>query len=144
MNGPSRMARWLPALAAILGLLGGIGGAFIGGKVANEGQEKQFQNQRIAQVQDLLIADYGKYLRTAEIVAADSTTLAEVRTDERKAADLAAFSAAEAEVHLVASPELWAAAQAVRKSFEETEQDYRTAIDAFIERANENINAVAE
>jgi hypothetical protein len=80
----SRTARWVPALAAVLGLLGGIGGAFIGGKVANEGQEKQFQNQRIAQLQDVLIADYGTYLRTAEIVAADSTTLAKARTDEKK------------------------------------------------------------
>jgi hypothetical protein len=127
-----------------LGLLGGIGGAFIGGKVANEGQEKQFQNQRIAQLQDVLIADYGTYLRTAEIVAADSTTLAKARTDEKKAADLAAFSAAEAEVHLVASAELWTAAQAVRESFETTEQSYRTAIDAFIERANQDVNSVAE
>jgi hypothetical protein len=141
-GGSSRLSRWLPAWAAVLGLVGGIGGAYIGGLVANEGQERQFRNQRIAQIQDLLVANYGRFLRTAEKVAANNTTLKEVRTEDRKAADLAEFRAAEAELHLVASRELWAAAQAVRRSLDQSEGVYRTARDAFAVRANNAINAL--
>jgi hypothetical protein len=142
MNGDSsRLIRWLPALAAALGLVGGIGGAYIGGLVANEGQETQFRNQRVAQIQDLLVGTYGRYLRTAEKVAANYTTLKEVRAEDEKAADFAAFAAAEAELHLVASRDLLAAAEAVRKSLR-SQRAYRTARDAFAVRANNVINAL--
>jgi hypothetical protein len=150
MNGESSTSiRWLPLLAATLGLLGGIAGAFIGGKVANEGQEKQFQNQRIAQLQDLLIADYGNYVRAAEVIADDSSRAKSLQTKAKIAADYAVFSAAEAEVHLIASPRLWAQAQNVRKSFDigsETEglRQYRRVRDEFIETAQQEINEVAE
>jgi hypothetical protein len=135
------MMRWLPAFAAALGLIGGIGGAYIGGKVANEGQQKQFENQRIAQIQDLLVADYGKYLRAAEVVVEDAGLPPTLRTNVKKTADLVEFSAAEAEVHLVASPELWAAAQKVRASFDKSESLYRAARDAFIQRAQQDVDA---
>jgi hypothetical protein len=134
---------WIPVLAAVVGLVGGVGGAYIGGRVANEGQQKQFENQRIAQVQDLLIANYGEFLQSAERVAADFTTAKAARTATKKAADLVEFSAAEAEIHLVGSAELWSAAQAVRESFAQSEGDYRTARDAFVERAHQDINDVA-
>jgi hypothetical protein len=144
MNGQSSIVtRWLPAMAAVAGLLGGIGGAFVGGWVANEGQQQQFRNQRLTEIQDLLIAIYGKYLRTAEVVAADNSILREVRSDDRKAADLAEFSAAEAELRLVADPELRDAARAVRTSvLRGSLSEYRTARDTFSIMANRAINAV--
>jgi hypothetical protein len=57
--------RWIPILAAIVGLVGGLGGAAIGGSIANEGQETQFRNQRIADLNNLLHETYSRYLRTA-------------------------------------------------------------------------------
>jgi hypothetical protein len=47
---------WIPVLAAVVGLIGGVGGAYVGGEVANSGQKQQFENQRTAEVQDLLIS----------------------------------------------------------------------------------------
>jgi hypothetical protein len=139
-GGSSRMAQWLPAFAAALGLLAGIGGAYIGGKVANEGQQKQFENQRIAQLQDLLISNYGDYLGASERLAADFDLPDDVRSQVKKASDLVGFSAAEAQVHLVASDELWEMAKGVRQSFDENRAAYRAARNAFIERAQKDIN----
>jgi hypothetical protein len=60
---------WIPVLAAVVGLIGGVGGAYVGGEVANKGQEQQFENQRTAELQDLLIATYARYLRDATATA---------------------------------------------------------------------------
>jgi hypothetical protein len=38
--------RWLTVLAAVLGLLGGMAGAAVGGYVANQGQEQRFEHER--------------------------------------------------------------------------------------------------
>ena len=69
------MKVWVPVLAAVLaaviGLAGGIGGAWIGGSVANEGQQKQFKNQRLAHAQDLLEAEYSNFLGAAQAVVTD-------------------------------------------------------------------------
>jgi len=62
-------SRWLPILAAALGVLGGIGGAFIGGSLANAGAEKRLEKERAAQVQDIRIDVYGTYLGTADELA---------------------------------------------------------------------------
>jgi hypothetical protein len=59
---------WIPVLAAVVGLVGGIGGAYVGGEVSNNGQEQQFENQRTAELQDLLIDAYASYLRDATTV----------------------------------------------------------------------------
>jgi CHASE1-domain containing sensor protein len=58
--------RWLPVLAAVLGLLGGIGGAAVGGYVANKGQEQRFAEQRAARIRDVRLDTYAKFLRAAE------------------------------------------------------------------------------
>ena len=34
--------RWIPVLAAVVGGLGGMGGALVGGSVANQGQEREY------------------------------------------------------------------------------------------------------
>jgi uncharacterized protein YukE len=56
-------ARWVPVLAAIVGVLGGMGGALIGGYVANEGQQQRFEDERAAHVQDLRRGTYAEYVR---------------------------------------------------------------------------------
>jgi hypothetical protein len=58
--------RWFPVLAAVLGLLGGIGGAAVGGYVANKGQEQRFKEERAARIRDVRIDAYVKFLRAAE------------------------------------------------------------------------------
>jgi hypothetical protein len=58
--------RWLPVLAAVLGLLGGIGGAAVGGYVANKGQEQQFDEERAARIRDERLDTYLRFLRLTE------------------------------------------------------------------------------
>jgi len=62
---------WIPLLAAALGLIGGVAGAYVGGEVSNKGQQQQFENQREAELQDLLIDAYARFLRdTSDLFAA--------------------------------------------------------------------------
>ena len=58
--------RWLPVLAAVLGIVGGVLGAAVGGYIANEGQEAQFKQERAERIRDLRLATYSKFLRAAE------------------------------------------------------------------------------
>jgi hypothetical protein len=59
-------SRWMPLFAAAVGDVGGVGGAYIGGVVANEGQEQQSQSERAAAIQDLRRDAYGEFLGTAQ------------------------------------------------------------------------------
>ena len=59
-------SRWMPLFAAAVGVVGGVGGAYIGGVVANEGQEQQSQSQRAAAIQDLRRDAYENFLGTAQ------------------------------------------------------------------------------
>jgi hypothetical protein len=58
--------RWLAVLAAVLGLLGGIGGAAVGGYIANKGQEQRFEEERAARIRDVRLDTYARFLRAAE------------------------------------------------------------------------------
>jgi hypothetical protein len=62
-------SRWMPLFAAAVGVLGGVGGAYIGGVVANEGQERQSQSERAAAVQDVRRDVYGDFLATVRELA---------------------------------------------------------------------------
>jgi CHASE1-domain containing sensor protein len=50
--------QWVPVVAAVLGLLGGMAGAAVGGYVANEGQEQRFEHERATQLRDLRTDTY--------------------------------------------------------------------------------------
>jgi hypothetical protein len=69
--------RWLPILAAVVGVLGGMGGAFIGGYVANEGQQQRFKEEQASQLRDLRRNAFAEYLRAVQgvISGAHSETL---------------------------------------------------------------------
>jgi hypothetical protein len=93
----------MPLLAAGLGVLGGIAGAFIGGYLANEGAESRFESERAGAEQDLRRDTYGTYLGTAqelwaEYLADDGSDAAE---DAIAAAGVRLF-VAQARVRLVA------------------------------------------
>jgi hypothetical protein len=64
----------MPLFAAGLGVLGGIGGALIGGYLANEGAERRFEQERTAQVEDLRTEAYGTFLGTSLELATDLVT----------------------------------------------------------------------
>jgi hypothetical protein len=59
-------SRWMPVFAAAVGVIGGVGGALIGGLVANEGQEQQSESERAAAIENLRVDTYGDYLGSAE------------------------------------------------------------------------------
>ena len=58
--------RWIPVVAAMLGLVGGVAGAAVGGYIANKGQEQQFRQEQAERVRDLRLAAYTRFLRAAE------------------------------------------------------------------------------
>jgi hypothetical protein len=136
---------WIPVLAAVVGLAGGVGGAYVGGEVANNGQEQQFDNQRAAQLQDLLIDTYGRFVRSAASTYA--VVLAWDKGDSTKAQLIAAQGEAEgarAEVtFLAASDDVDQAAarleEAVTHVPHVTPEMYAAERDRFLEVAAQSL-----
>jgi hypothetical protein len=120
---------WIPVLAAVVGLIGGVGGAYVGGEVSNNGQEQQFENQRLAEVQDLLIGAYGNYLR------ASSRWVLDPDSEELRAEALAAETEVE---FLAASPEVDVAAQQLFDVVEER-GNYNAEREQFIDTAGRSL-----
>jgi hypothetical protein len=82
--------RLVPVLAAMIGLLGGMGGAAIGGYVANKGEDERLKQERASEIRDLRIDTYVRFLRAAEL-----------EYNAGPATEDALTSTAEAEVSLV-------------------------------------------
>jgi hypothetical protein len=127
--------RWIPVLAATLGLVGGVAGAAVGGYVANQGQEQRLEEERAARIRELRIATYTEFLRAAE-------------TEKTAAGDTPdrVVVTAEAEVALLAgSAELRrAAAQLADVAINwdgEDESGYLAARSAFLDLAHDEIDA---
>jgi hypothetical protein len=63
-------SRWVPVLAAAVGVLGGVGGAYVGGSLGRmPGEDNRIASERRAQVQDLRTRVYGDFLRSATLIA---------------------------------------------------------------------------
>jgi hypothetical protein len=121
--------RWIPILAAALGLVGGVVGAYVGGEVSKDAQAEQFKNQRNAELQDLLIGKYGNYLRASSkwALGPDSKQL---RADAL---------AAETEVEfLAADPDVDDAAQQLFDAVDKR-GDYNAARERFIDVAGASL-----
>lgn len=89
--------RWVvPIMVAVVGLAGGLGGSYLGGRSANITQRKQFDSQREAEVQDLAIAAYSNFVRTAARIA--------FLRDEANDAERAQVFAAEAQISFLFQP----------------------------------------
>jgi CHASE1-domain containing sensor protein len=123
--------QWVPVVAAVLGLLGGMAGAAVGGYVANEGQEQRFEHERATQLRDLRTDTYVRFLRAAE---REHTRAPE--TDDR------IVRTAEAEVALVAPASVRRAAALLTENALEfsTEKDYVRLRDRFIDLAQAEID----
>jgi CHASE1-domain containing sensor protein len=127
--------RWLPVVAAILGVLGGVAGAAVGGYVANKGQEQRFEAERDSRRLDQRIDAYVGFLRAVE----------NEKTEAGRYDD-AIFITAAAEVELVArNAALQRAARRLKDEMSSYEQGnpgpYKQARREFIELANADIEA---
>jgi hypothetical protein len=119
--------RWLPVLAAVVGVLGGMGGAFVGGHVANEGQQRRFEEEQKLRIENLRRETYVNYVRDLENIFFIGNTREKVR-------------AAEAAVLLVSSPSIADVTRDVRLLAEgEDEDSYTDARDAFVKLAQQEI-----
>lgn len=129
--------RWIPVLAAALGVLGGVGGALAGGWVANEGQDKRFDRERAAAIQDLRFQTYAKYLQTVDRVEA------KIAVGKDGTADYVVLKAAEAGVSLLANSDLRRAVERMGDSLSRynpgDEREYRAARSGFITVAQHEI-----
>lgn len=69
--------RWIPVVAAAVGVLGGMGGALIGGFVANQSQEDRLQAEQQAETRNVRRETYGTFLQAAELLVQESAFLTE-------------------------------------------------------------------
>jgi hypothetical protein len=125
--------RWVTVLAAVLGLLGGMAGAAVGGFVANQGQEQRFEHERATEIRDLRIDTYVKFLRAAEGEHNEP-----VATEDR------VVRTAEAEVSLVAptTPIREAASSLTENALDATtENEYTRLRNEFVDLAQIEIEA---
>ena len=119
-----RVPLWFSLLLAVVALISSALGAFIGGRVANQGQQKQFENERVAHAQDLLEAEYSNYLGSAQAVVTDRNLARKaerlgnraqaLRNHAKEQVDFVRFRAADAQVRLVGSKTVLRDANAVR------------------------------
>ena len=126
--------RWIPVLAAALGLLGGIAGAAVGGYVANEGQEQRFEEERAARIREVRLDTYVRFLRAAENERFHPATF-----------DDDIVTAAEAEVALVArSVALREAAERLKALLNsENEEELNEARARFLDLAHSEIETAS-
>ncbi len=137
--------RWIPVFAAVVGLLGGVGGAAIGGSIANNGQQDRLSQERQTHLEDVLIETFSKYVGTAGNAYVQ---LQGGPPENIKGRVVGEVEAAEAQVEFVTSvPEVSDTALALEKLLSDlandgtvvTYEDYKTARDKFIATAGSSI-----
>lgn len=76
----------MPIVAAALGVLGGMGGAFIGGNVANEGQQQRFHDEQTVRMRDLKREAYAEHVKACGNVVLEGTltNIAKVHATEAR------------------------------------------------------------
>jgi len=102
--------RWMPLLAAVVGVIGGMGGAFIGGYIANEGQEQRFEDEQDVRREELRRTTYAEFLQAASNVN-QGTGDAQQRRQQ-----IALTDAARAKVSLFATTAIEQAATALSEA----------------------------
>lgn len=76
--------RWVAILAAVIGVLGGMGGAFIGGYVANEGQQQRFKEEQSARFAELRRDTFAEYMRAIQGIVSGTAHRETLFTPEAK------------------------------------------------------------
>ena len=59
-------AKWMPVFAAAVGVLGGLGGALVGGSLANATEQERLDTERRDAREDLFRATHGEFLAAAD------------------------------------------------------------------------------
>ena len=138
--------RWIALLAAIIGVVGGVGRAAIGGSIANEGQRERSQTERDAEIQDLLVDTYSSYMRTAGgayFALAGNPAL----SDAKKSRLIGAVEGGQAEVvFITASDDVVRTSDRIEKLRTDlasgtpvSPKTYRDARDAFLTAAAQSV-----
>ena len=130
--------RWIPVLAAVVGVLGGMGGALVGGSLANQGQEQRFYDEQRVRMLDLKRETYAKYLLAAAKVnqgAEGDKAEEERRSEEVDAAEANVQIYANTEVRNKATALLVAVKDQRAEEDKKPEETYPAARLAFIEAA---------
>jgi len=132
--------RWVPVLAAIVGVLGGMGGAYVGGSVANEGQQQRFEEQRATELEDLRRDTYVEYLRKVDALVV-LTFQTQPRPAQKEIGNAQAEArSARAQVLLVSSTAVRRAADGLMRTLINGDEDaYEDAREAFIVAAESQI-----
>ena len=136
--------RWLPIVAATVGVLGGMGGALVGGYISNQGQEQQFENQREAARDDLRQDAYANFLQEGYGYLLQVQIKAEgiAVTDEELKARSQALAGAKAAVALFGNAELTTLAdQVLNELVFEKVDEATTHLLRFQNRAKEDISS---
>jgi CHASE1-domain containing sensor protein len=118
--------RWIPVLAAAVGVISGLGGALIGGYISKETQQQQFENERQAALVDMRREVYSTYIQAVEsflqTVAArqEAQEGALTREQTRKLIEEEGIPAlaAQAAVELVAEDDVREAVQDIDQAFD--------------------------
>jgi hypothetical protein len=131
----------MPLLVAAVGVAGGVGGAFVGGKMANEGQEKQSESERAAAKQALRVDAYADYLGSAEALVGKLSL--DFSESESKEAVIRLLSDGARAVIVAGQAEvIRQEANAVTKAvLNEDEDAYDKAAEAFFVAARDDIEA---
>jgi hypothetical protein len=140
--------RWIPVLAATVGIIGGMGGALIGGCVANQGQQEQFEDERQAALVDMRREVYATYIQAVESFiqkagSREEQGLLETPEQIQELIDEEGIPAltAQAAVELVAGDEVQEAVQDIDQAFQAhmEEDEWEPLRNVFIERANKEL-----
>jgi hypothetical protein len=130
--------RWIPVLAAVVGVLGGIGGAYIGGAMTNEGQEQRLASEQTERTQELHRETYAEFLLAAAKV--NQGAGGDVAEEDRRQEEV---DAAEARVELFANDDVREAAGALLDAVKSNAQgeDYAIPRIRFLDAAKEELQA---
>jgi len=144
-------AKWIPIFAAAVGVLGGVGGAIVGGSLANAAEETRLESEREAAIVDLRRATYAKWVGAADAYAFTNLAAAELFTEGEEveavkfvAPQLLDFFTADAAVDLIAKTALADATDEMEEKLGEgpvDEETYNMLRNRFIQLAREEIES---
>jgi len=153
-------AKWMPVFAAAVGVLGGLGGALVGGSLANASEQDRLETERRDVRESLFRATHGEFLAAAdaffislglaysvynkddEAIITDAEDLEITKTIRPEARE---FFRAAAAVDLLVNPEVAAAADKLEAQFENPDENTYDALRKnFIRLAKEEIQEQRE
>ena len=140
--------RWIPVVAATVGVLGGMGGALVGGYISIQGQEDRAQDEREAVQREVRRETYATYIQAVEGFLQNAAAVGDFKTRAEEAAFIKAEGipvlTALAVVDLVADDEVQDAAHAITDALESedgiaSDEEWESLKENFIDLAQKDI-----